>query len=241
MTTQNLRRLHAAVYLLAGMTLAGAAAAGTQALVERGADEGTTVILESMPRHQSVEALRGLLADARHTGVSSLDLVGLRRSIRQLPWVAEVQLRRAWPDRLVISIREHEPVAVLPEGRFLTRDGARVALPVAEVAEGLPVLNVVDAHAKSAFALFQQLSAELSDPMLTPAAVTRDARGSWTLTSQNGIAFRLGKGDPVQQMNRLQHDVVPAIRARIGDVAYVDMRYGNGFAVGWEATRHEGE
>jgi cell division protein FtsQ len=79
--------------------------------------------------------------------------------------------------------------------------------------------------------------------------VKLDARGAWELTvtsAQNdpsdpensaGVTVRLGRQDIVDRLDRFINAASPLIAARANEVAYVDMRYSNGFAVGWTKAR----
>ena len=61
-----------------------------------------------------------------------------------------------------------------------------------------------------------------------------DARGAWDMTLQNGIDIRLGRRE-VADRTRLFLDVVAAIvSSKETEIAFVDMRYSNGFTIGWK-------
>lgn len=225
--------------LLLGMLLAGGAGAATHALVDR---EGgpVEVVLTSTPQHLDLEALRTLVADQVDAGLALIDLELLRADVEAFDWVASASVKRSWPDRLVLAIQEHVPRARLEDGRFLTEAGAVIALTGVPDAERLPHLAVSEAHALEAMAAFEQVRDGLASTRLVPETLARDARGSWTLMGEGGTAFRLGKDDPATHLERLRESVLPALGARITRVAYVDLRYGNGFAVGWNDAQ-EGE
>lgn len=46
----------------------------------------------------------------------NVDTQGARQRISALPWVASVEVYRAWPSTVVVEVLEREPVAVLEEG-----------------------------------------------------------------------------------------------------------------------------
>src|SRR5690554_3886778 len=50
---------------------------------------------------------------ARWLGESffTTDLADIKRSLEQRPWVESAAVRRAWPDGLVVEVREHRPLA----------------------------------------------------------------------------------------------------------------------------------
>ena len=64
-------------------------------------------------------------------------------------------------------------------------------------------------------------------------SVTLDARGSWQLAMSHGIEVRLGRSEIDQRIERFIHVVTPVIEGRAEVVDYVDLRYTNGFAIGW--------
>jgi cell division protein FtsQ len=64
--------------------------------------------------------------------------------------------------------------------------------------------------------------------------VERDARGAWQLTLTNGIRVRLGRRAVDERLALFLETVVDMVTAREGDINYIDMRYSNGFSIGWK-------
>jgi cell division protein FtsQ len=65
--------------------------------------------------------------------------------------------------------------------------------------------------------------------------VRLDPRGAWDMTLNNGVEVRLGRRD-VAARTDLFLDIVADIITRPDlekGIDYVDMRYGNGFTIGW--------
>jgi cell division protein FtsQ len=67
-------------------------------------------------------------------------------------------------------------------------------------------------------------------------ALSVDARGAATVELDNGIEVRLGREDATERLARFSALALPALAAKLATVAYVDMRYTNGFAVGWKTA-----
>ena len=65
-------------------------------------------------------------------------------------------------------------------------------------------------------------------------SVHLDARGSWEMTLGNGIDVRLGRRDVAERTDLFLDVVADIITGRAADIEYVDMRYGNGFTIGWK-------
>src|SRR5208282_5937771 len=64
-------------------------------------------------------------------------------------------------------------------------------------------------------------------------ALPLDTRGAWELLLDNGVTVRLGNRQVDERFERFATAALHLISQRATDIAYVDMRYSNGFAVGW--------
>ena len=98
----------------------------------------------------------------------------------------------------------------------------------------LPLLEGPDGSEHQVAQLYLDTSAQLAPIGLRLTRVSLDARGAWELALSNNVTVRLGRQDVYHRLNRFVHAASPVIAARSNDVAYVDMRYSNGFAVGWK-------
>ena len=71
-------------------------------------------------------------------------------------------------------------------------------------------------------------------------ALSLDARGAWELRLDNGVTVRFGRRQVDERFERFLTVALHMICQRAADIAYVDMRYTNGFAVGWRSGRRQG-
>ena len=65
------------------------------------------------------------------------------------------------------------------------------------------------------------------------AALRLDERGAWELDLDNGVTVRFGRREVDERIERSSAPASQVIAHRVNDIAYVDMRYSNGFAIGW--------
>ena len=63
--------------------------------------------------------------------------------------------------------------------------------------------------------------------------VELDARGAWQLTLGNGARVRLGRQDVEARLERFISMASPVVAQRAAEISYVDLRYSNGFSIGW--------
>jgi len=70
-------------------------------------------------------------------------------------------------------------------------------------------------------------------------ALRLDARGALELQLDNGVVVRFGRKQVDERLARFVAVALRLIAQRATDIAYLDMRYTNGFAIGWRsgATR----
>ncbi len=169
-------------------------------------------------------------------GFMTTDLESIRAELLQMPWVAEVSVRRQWPSQLVVAVTEQEPIARWGDDGLLNRRG-RVfrPQPLGEVGD-LPALFGPDDAAADVVARYAELSALLAGEGLRLVRLGTDRRGSWRAELDSGVELRLGTGELLEKLRRFARVYRAELRARFGEVAYVDLRYSNGLAVGWRAT-----
>jgi cell division protein FtsQ len=74
---------------------------------------------------------------------------------------------------------------------------------------------------------------KLAEADLSLESLSMDERGSWRLVLGGGQEIRLGRRDIDERLYRFFDVVAPALAAELKRVEYVDLRYTNGFAVGW--------
>ncbi|MGA1730758.1 MAG: cell division protein FtsQ/DivIB, partial [Steroidobacteraceae bacterium] len=64
-------------------------------------------------------------------------------------------------------------------------------------------------------------------------ALTLDERGAWEMELTNGVLVRLGRNQVDQRTERFIRVASQVIAGRAAEVSHVDMRYSNGFSIGW--------
>jgi cell division septal protein FtsQ len=77
-------------------------------------------------------------------GLLSTDLRRLRRSLESHPWIQQAEIRRVFPDTLVVDLKEREPAAVLRTGEqdlLIGQDGSVITEVKPGTYEEFPVLT----------------------------------------------------------------------------------------------------
>ncbi|HGO5824413.1 TPA: cell division protein FtsQ/DivIB [Mannheimia haemolytica] len=156
-----------------------------------------------------------------------------------MSWVKDVVVRKLYPDRLSITLIEHKPVAVWNDVNFVSEQGVVFSLPKDRLDKtGLPLLYGPDSEGKSVLEAWNKIRADLNARKLDLTSVAVDNRGSWTIELSNQVELRLGRGEWTPKIDRFV-TIFPEIIVPEGSrLAYVDLRYPYGAAVGFSPIKN---
>jgi len=163
------------------------------------------------------------------------DLSDIKRDLEQRPWVESAAVRRVWPDRLEIEIREKKPLAYWNGDRLVSRSGQLFSPGNPEVAGRLPRLAGPDERVADVIRMARSMSDTLNGRGLGFAGLTLEQRGAWTLTLANGIEVVLGRDQVEERFTRFMTVYENRLMSREDEVIQVDARYTNGVAVKWKS------
>jgi cell division protein FtsQ len=189
--------------------------------------------LQHVDRNLLIERVQPLLAGA---GFMTVDLQGIRAAVMELPWVAEVAIQRRWPDQLVVAVTEQEAIARWGKDGLLNRRGEVFRPQPLGDMSALPLLFGPDSVAAEVVGRYAELHDLLTSEQLALANLGTDERGSWSATLQNGLVLHLGTGDVLKKLRRFSRVYRNDLNTQVDNIAYIDLRYSNGVAVGWKQT-----
>jgi cell division protein FtsQ len=179
-------------------------------------------------------------------GLVTVNLAAISRGLAQLPWVESAAVERSWPRGLKVEIVEQTAVARWNGAGLLNANGALFISEPRFVPPELPQLTGPSGTEGEVTQRYLSTQGRLTEIGMRLVALELDARGAWNLTLDNGVIVRLGRQQTDQRVDRFMVAAAKLVTQRATDIAYVDMRYSNGFAVGWKGgvghgTEHSGE
>ena len=172
----------------------------------------------------STELARGFLA---------ADLKALSSNLQALSWIETVDVERRWPDTVVVRIQEQMAAARWGDTGLLNQRGELFATRPSHLFPELPQLFGPMGSEQSVAEQYLILRRELIQANLGLAQLTLDDRGAWRFRLENGTEVRLGRRAVDQRLRRFFSIFMPALGSELGRIEHVDMRYTNGFAIGW--------
>jgi cell division protein FtsQ len=166
-------------------------------------------------------------------GFFAVRLQDAQAAVARLPWVEHAEVRKQWPDRLLVTVVEHRPFARWGADRLLSERGriiaARGALP-----EGLPQFDGPPARSAEMMRLYNEARALFAASGVDVRTLRIDARGSWSMTLSDGAELLLGRDDAWLRLQRFAR-LMPQLGRDGRVLARADLRYTNGFALVWRA------
>ena len=162
-------------------------------------------------------------------GILSLALPRLETQLQQMDWARRVDVRRRWPNKLVIYVYKESPVAQWDDHTFLSADGDILQLP--DQYDQLPRLSAQLSSPRESMEIFRLLQQYAARQGLEILELTETAQGEWHVGFESGTVLRLGAVELEARMNRFLSAYTNIIQQQRRPVAYVDARYPSGVAV----------
>ena len=171
----------------------------------------------------------------RGAGFLSVDLDAMRAALETIPWVDRARVERKWPNGVRVFITEHVAAARWGESGLMNTRGELFLSDAKHLPPELPQLVGPSGTEGQVAKLYLETYPRLLGVGMQLSRVELDARGAWQLTLGNGVIVRLGRQDVPARLERFISVASPVVAARAAEVNYVDLRYSNGFSVGWNA------
>ncbi len=187
-------------------------------------------------RQSSESLLRATIAQRIHGSFFSINLEEVRAVIETVPWVRRAQVRRVWPNRLVVAIEEHRPLALWEDGRLVNTYGELFSANLDEAEEdgALPQFGGPKDSESAVVRRYAELRDLLAPLGAVPVAVNLSARHAWSAQLDDGTRLMIGREQGLALADRIRRWVAayPAVKAQLNRRAeVVDLRYPNGFAL----------
>jgi len=226
----DLRRLGLAVAVIAG---AGAVAALVHVALDRPVRR---VLVEGAFQRVSPPEIESAVAEVVRGGLASVDLDEVRGRIEKIDWVDSAVVSRQWPDAIRVVVVEQVAAARWNDSGLLNARGELFIRNARFVPPELPLLQGPDDSESAVAQLYLEAQGRLLEAGLRLTGVRLDERGAWELQLGNGLVVRLGRQAVTDRLDRFIRLASPMVAKRASEITYVDMRYTNGFSVGWNKS-----
>lgn len=191
------------------------------------------VLLEGDFQRVAPPEIETAVAQAARGGLASIDLGRIRESIETIDWVDTAVVTRVWPDAVKVVVTEQVAAARWNDAGLLNARGELFIRNARYMPPELPLLEGPDGSEGDVAQLYIESQGRLLEAGLRLTGVSLDERGAWALQLADGLQVRLGRQDVHERLERFIRLASPMVAKRVAEIGYVDMRYTNGFSVGW--------
>lgn len=222
-----------------GMTLvslAGVSAAAGVVLLSLDQPIDKVQVSGRFARVPAADVERAVKQQVRNVGLVSVDLNSVRHAIEQIPWVDSVTVQRAWPHGLAVVVIEQVAAARWRESGLLNTRGELFIADSRHVPLELAQLSGPDGTQTEVAKRYLSWQARVAEAGMRITALRYDERGAWEFDLSNGVTVRLGRRQSDDHFERFMSTAIKVVSQRANDIEYVDMRYTNGFAIGWRGA-----
>lgn len=187
---------------------------------------------------QRVSALQieEAIAEELTAGFLTADIDRIQEKVTALPWIDQASVARRWPGMLQIHVTEQVPAALWGERGLLNVRGELFVDQARHVPAELPRLSGPAGRSAEVATTYLRVREKLIPMGVDLRRVSLDARGAWQITLHNGVEIRLGRRDVEERLSLFIDVVANLVSSREEEIDFVDMRYGNGFTIGWAGT-----
>ena len=204
------------------------------------------ITLEAALTRTNLAAVRANALPRLAGNFFSVDLDASRAAFESVPWVRRAVVRRVWPDRLAVTLEEHQPAALWQGEASAGRGSERLVNLQGEVFEAnvgdvedesLPTLAGPDLRSAQMLMMLRRLALTLA-PLDEPIDTLRlTSRGTWRVQLEGGATLELGRGNDSEVVARVARLVrtLPSVASRFGGapraLVAADLRHPDGYAL----------
>ena len=163
----------------------------------------------------------------------NVDLIKVRELLLNQPWVQSVSVHKMWPNELVITLEEREPVARWHDRQLISAEGDVFSPLNADKLEQLPVLRGVKRQAPEIMQQYLAISQLLRPLGLAVNELEFSKTGAWRFKIDD-VQINIGKEQRVERLQRFVRLYHARLESKWESVKRIDLRYPNGASVAWD-------
>jgi cell division protein FtsQ len=192
-------------------------------------------INKSIVKQQVLETVQGNFFSVR--------LEDVKRGFESMPWVRHANVRRVWPNGLIVSIEEQKPFGTwggADSHTLINNHGEIFAGRVSEIGDDLRLVDFYGPEdaGKEVMSLYEKANNWFKPWGAEVVSLALTERYAWHIKLSNGMKVEFGRDEESSDKNLTEERVArlfkywPQVQDKWPNrVDAVDLRYANGFAV----------
>lgn len=173
----------------------------------------------------------------------SVRLEDVKRGFESMPWVRHANVRRVWPNGLVVSIEEQKPFGTwggADSHTLMNTYGELFAGRVTEINDDIRLIGFSGPpdSGKEVMSLYEKANNWFKPWSAEVTSLALTERYAWNVRLSNGMRVEFGRDEESSDKNLTEERVArlfkywPQVQERWANrIDAIDLRYANGFAV----------
>ena len=169
----------------------------------------------------------------KHQIISHLQNKNNKSEIFSNSWISVIKATKTFDEELHIEVKEHQPIAFLDRGRFITQEG-KIITP-AGGNKSLKLVSIIGSDNEYLSLLDSIFLLQNILNLKGNSLIRIEHRGSGFIEAvdNESVMYRFNKEDFRVQLERLEELILFELNSGINDdIRYIDLRYKNAIALG---------
>ena len=161
----------------------------------------------------------------------------LKKEIEKVSWVKSVNIKRVYPDEIKIYIKEYVPIAIWNNKSYMNNSGD--IFFIHDIKKNLPMINSNESRNKIMYVYFSLLLKYISDYNfdIEIKKIEENEIRSISAHLSSGIIVKFGSKDIKSKIHTFLKVYKTLNSSDLKKIGYIDMRYSNGFSIGWKGVK----
>jgi len=169
-----------------------------------------------------------------HKSFFNFKIDALKEQLEKIEWIKNVNVRRVYPDEIKIYVQEYIPKAIFNNNSYLNINGDKFF--VDKIDKILPKLFAQDDRNYAIYRYYNLFNSNLLKNNIDSKVlvVSENDIRSLKIILSSGITIKLGSQNINERINMFFKIYDQLNSSDLDKIGYIDMRYSNGFSVGWK-------
>jgi len=197
------------------------------------------VRVEGVFQYLVKDEIKAILQPLVTTSFFDADMQVIHDAVSTLPWVDSVAVKRIWPDTIDIKVREKKPYVRWGERSLMTEQGVIFTPKNIDQFQNLTILTGPERQQVKVLEMMKGIKTTLADQSMELAEFNVNDRWAWKIRLATGMEILLGRNEQLKKLQRFLKSLPVLGPEQVEQIAIVDLRYPNGFAISWKPDSEE--
>ena len=191
------------------------------------------VVISTALQNVGKQEIREVATNYARDGFFTVNLANFENELEKIPWVYKASIKRQWPGKLVIAVKEQSPRFRWTGQSLLNQEAVPFLVKNFKSYQQLPRLSGLAGREIYLARLYDQYNERFKRLGSPIASIEEDARYDKVITLVNGISINVGREQTSKQIERCLLSFSEFTETERAAIAGIDLRHSNGFAVRW--------